>query len=167
MLLEAEHPGHHERKHDADERCGHARKRALEDEDQYERADSHHRRGPIDLVEIADEIAEAPEDMITRHGYTGELAELAHEQRDAEPGEVADQRRTREQVGNESEPHHRGDEQHHPDDRGEGGAGGHVVVGADASDGRETGGGERGGARIGSDREMARRPEDTRTGECR
>ena len=39
--------------------------------------------------------------------YTRELAELTDEERDAEPGEVAGQRRPRQQVGDESEAHHR------------------------------------------------------------
>ena len=53
-------------KHDAGERSGHPRGRPLEDEDQHERADTHRRRRPMDVVEVADEVAEPPDDVVAR-----------------------------------------------------------------------------------------------------
>ena len=128
MVLEPEHPRHHEGQDDADEGAGDLRDEPLEDQDQHQRADPHQRGGAVGLVEVAEEVAEPLEEVLARDGHAGELAELADEEGEAEAHEVADQRGTGQQVGDEPEPRDRCDEQQQPHQDSEGGAGGDVLV---------------------------------------
>jgi hypothetical protein len=159
VLIESEQPCHEQREHDSDEGRRNGGNRPLENQDQHKCANPHDRRRAVGLVSVGKEVPQAVGEMIALDRDAGELAELADEQRHAKAGQVADQRGTREEVGNEAEAQRRRDQQHDPDDHGQRGSSGHVFIGAGDRHGRQAGGGEGRRPRIGPDRQMPRRTE--------
>ncbi len=102
-----------------DERGGPSWPEPVQDEDERERAQPDRQRRQVGAADDLGERTHLLDDALPVDGRAGHLAELADDHEDGRPGEVADEERLGEQVGDDPEPEHPRDERPPGDDEAE------------------------------------------------
>ena len=93
--VESEDADDDRRGDDAEQRAWHLRRGSPEHEDERERAPADSHRLSVHVAELADELGDAGEEVVRRDRDAGDAGDLAADQDQADPGDVADQNRLR------------------------------------------------------------------------
>ena len=107
------------------------------------------------MIEPGGHVTDAGEEPVARDSDAEELAQLAHQQRCPQAGEVADECRSGEEIGEETEAQDGCGEQDDTHEHRQDGARLEVLVGSGHRHRGKSRGGERGSPRVGADREVA------------
>ncbi len=110
-----EHRGDGCGQHDGEQRPRRARPAPLEQEKEHQHARGEHDGAHLGRPHVMYERRNLTVQMLARHGNTGRLAQLTDNHDDGDTGQVTDQDRLGEQIGDEPQPHHPRYERQQPD----------------------------------------------------